>query len=54
MNPDSCGVFCYEASALGDLDGDGTTSNFSQIGRINVGTWELKKDTQIFIHDELE
>jgi type IV pilus assembly protein PilA len=53
-NPNPCGADCYEAAATGDLDGDGTTSNFSQVGRINTATQELKKDTQIHIDDEFE
>ncbi|MDI3284743.1 hypothetical protein [Polyangium sp. 15x6] len=42
----------FEVSAEGDLDGDGKTSLFTMIGKIQKGTVVLS--TQMFISDELE
>jgi hypothetical protein len=42
----------FEASAEGDLDGDGKTSLFTRTGKIVKG--EVKLDPEIFIADELE
>jgi type IV pilus assembly protein PilA len=52
-NPAVCNAApCYETLAFGDLDGDGTKSQFSQTGKVANG--ELKKATQVFILDEYE
>ncbi|MBM4375720.1 MAG: type II secretion system protein [Deltaproteobacteria bacterium] len=51
-NPAKCAANCYEAQAVGDLDGDTVTAQFSQTGIITNG--ELKKATQIHIKDEYE
>ncbi len=42
----------FEASAEGDLDGDGKTSLFTRTGKIVNG--RLRIDTQIFVSDEFE
>jgi len=42
----------FEVSAEGDLNGDGKTSLFTQVGRIENG--HIKLDPTIFISDELE
>jgi len=42
----------FEASAVGDLDGDGTTSGFARGGTITDG--ELALATQIYIDQEFE
>ncbi len=47
-NPD-----CYEAGALGDLDGDGTYSHFSITGSITPSR-ELKVATQLYLENETE
>ena len=44
----------FEASAEGDLDGDGVTSLFTMTGRVDPKTGELTVDTQVFIDAELE
>jgi len=51
-NPAKCAANCYETQAVGDLDGDTLTAQFSQTGIITNG--ELKKATQIHIKDEYE
>jgi type IV pilus assembly protein PilA len=52
-NPASCNQApCYEALALGDLNGNGLPSQFSQTGKVTNG--ELKKATQLYIADEYE
>ncbi len=52
-NPASCNAApCYEALALGDLNGNGIPSQFSQTGKVANG--ELKKATQLYIADEYE
>lgn len=44
----------YEVWAVGDLDGDGVTSLFTVTGTIDPATGNIKRSTQIFIHNELE
>ncbi|WP_437330930.1 type IV pilin protein [Sorangium sp. So ce381] len=46
------GLLGFEASAVGDLDGDGTTSGFARGGTITNG--ELALATQIYIDQEFE
>lgn len=43
----------FEAWAMGDIDGDGVTSLFTVTGTIDA-SGNLKRGTQIFIHNELE
>ena len=49
-----CEKDCYEASARGDLDGDGATSLFARTGQINTTTFQLRASTQIYIFEEYE
>lgn len=42
----------FEASAEGDLDGDGKTSLFTMTGKIEKG--ELRLDPELFVADEME
>lgn len=42
----------FEASAQGDLDGDGSLSTFARAGKIEGKTINLA--TQLYIHDDLE
>jgi type IV pilus assembly protein PilA len=55
-NPAKCDTSgdtgCYEAIALGDLDGDATVGEFSQTGKITNG--ELKKASQLHVANEYE
>lgn len=44
----------FEASAEGDLDGDGITSLFTLTGKVDPQTRSVKMSTQIFIADEHE
>jgi hypothetical protein len=44
----------FEISAEGDLDGDGVTSLFCQIGKVDPTTQVIKLGTQLFIADEFE
>jgi len=53
-NPAKCTKDCYEAAAVGDLDGDGATSIFALTGEINTKTGKLKKATQVYIENEFE
>lgn len=45
---------CYMAGAIGDLDGDTSTSAFGTRGIVNTTTKKLKRDTQIQIINEFE
>jgi type IV pilus assembly protein PilA len=45
---------CYEAAAVGDLDGDGTKSGFARTGTVNATTGQLKASTQVHIDNEFE
>jgi type IV pilus assembly protein PilA len=53
-NPGSCSSDCYEAGALGDLDGDGNLARFARTGQINTSTGELKAQTQIYTEADAE
>ncbi len=43
---------CYEAIAIGDLNGNNVFSQFSQTGKVANG--ELKKATQLYVQNEYE
>jgi type IV pilus assembly protein PilA len=45
---------CYQAAAVGNLDGDMDTSAFGTRGIINTTTKKLKRDTQVEIINEFE
>lgn len=47
-NPAVCGSNCFEAGALGDLDGDGDTSRFAYTGHLNTSTGQIKTSTQVY------
>lgn len=49
-----CETNCYEASATGDLDGDGSNSIFARTGQINTTTFQLRASTQVYIFEEYE
>jgi type IV pilus assembly protein PilA len=53
-NPAKCSSECYEAGAVGDLDGDGAFARFARTGQINTANRQLKAATQIFIENEFE
>jgi type IV pilus assembly protein PilA len=54
-NTDSpCAADCYEAAAVGDLDGDTVKSFFARTGQINTTTKELKASTQLYVEEEFE
>ena len=53
-NKAKCTKDCYEAAAVGDLDGDTTYSTFAITGNINTKTGKLKKSTQVYIENEFE
>ena len=53
-NPAKCTKDCYEAAAVGDLDGDGATAIFALTGQINTKTGKLKKSTQVYIENEFD
>jgi type IV pilus assembly protein PilA len=53
-NPAPCVADCYEAGAVGDLDGDGSTSLFAKTGQINTTTHQLKAATQVYAENEFE
>jgi type IV pilus assembly protein PilA len=45
---------CYQAAAVGDLDGDANLSAFGTRGLVNTTTKKLKRDTQVEIINEFE
>lgn len=49
--PDPAGMG-FEAAAQGDTDGDGSSSTFARVGKLE--TDRLRLATQVFIHDEFE
>ena len=53
-NPAKCSAECYEAGAVGDLDGDGNFSRFARTGHINTANRQLKASTQVFVENEFE
>jgi type IV pilus assembly protein PilA len=53
-NPAVCAADCYEAGAVGDLDGDGQTALFAKTGQINTTTHQLKAATQVYAENEFE
>jgi hypothetical protein len=38
------GPDAFEATAVGDLDGDGVTSRFCMSGRVDPETWEMRRN----------
>ena len=48
------GNTCYEAGALGDLNGNGVNSRVARTGHVNVATGTLKASTQIYVENESE
>jgi type IV pilus assembly protein PilA len=57
LNPGKCptGENCYEAGAMGDLNGDGVVfSRYARTGHINAATGELRVATQIYVENEEE
>jgi type IV pilus assembly protein PilA len=44
----------FEASALGDIDGDTVTSAFARVGEINGDGATVRLSTQIFVNEEFE
>jgi type IV pilus assembly protein PilA len=53
-NPAKCTAECYEAGAVGDLDGDGAFSRFARTGHINTTNRQLKASTQVYVENEFE
>jgi type IV pilus assembly protein PilA len=54
-SPTACGAGCYEAGALGDLDGDTTTfSRIARTGKINPATGGLLASTYVYIEVEAD
>lgn len=52
-SPFACRSNCFEAAAVGDLDGDGVVSRFARTGQIDTsGT--LTASTQLYIENEFE
>jgi type IV pilus assembly protein PilA len=57
FNPGKCptGENCYEAGAMGDLNGDGAVfSRYARTGHVNATTGELRVTTQIYVENEEE
>jgi type IV pilus assembly protein PilA len=48
------GATSFEASAVGDLDGDTTKSYFARTGDVNTTTKTVKTSTTIFVNEEFE
>ena len=49
-----CTGNCYEAGALGDIDGDSVFSRFARTGHINPSTRELRASTTVHVENEYE
>ncbi len=49
-----CKANCFEAGALGDLNGNSVFSRFAITGQLNLKTGALKKQTQIYTESEYE
>jgi type IV pilus assembly protein PilA len=45
----------FEASAQGDLNGDGTTfGQFARTGEVNTSTGQIRLSTQVYVNNEFE
>lgn len=53
-NAGNCTPPCFEAGAVGDLDGDLDLSRFSITGNVNTATGKLKTATQVYEEQALE
>ena len=53
-NPAGCTAPCFEAGAVGDLDGDSDPSRFSITGQVNTSSGKLRTATQVYEEDALE
>lgn len=53
-NAANCTPPCFEAGAVGDLDGDGDFSRFSITGNVNTATGKLRTATQVYEEQALE
>jgi len=55
-NPAACNIAgeCFEALAWGDLDGDGSKSQFALAGSVNTTTGQLRTATQVYVEEEFE
>jgi len=53
-NPAACNADCYEAGALGDLNGNGVPSQIARTGTVNTVTGELREATYIYVENESE
>ena len=54
-NPAKGGVNGFEASAQGDLDGDGSVlSQFARTGQINTGTGTIRLASQVYVANEFD
>ena len=52
--PLACASDCYEAGAMGDLNGNGIPSRFARTGQVNSTTGSLKASTNIYVDNESE
>jgi type IV pilus assembly protein PilA len=55
-SPSACTVAnaCYEAGAVGDVDGDGLKSRIARTGFVNPATKELRASTHLYLEHEQE
>jgi type IV pilus assembly protein PilA len=54
-NPAAPSAAGFEASAQGDLNGDGTAfSEFARTGEVNLGTGTIRLATQVYVANEFE
>jgi len=53
-NPAVCAANCFEAGAVGDLDGDNVPALFALTGHVNVVTKKLKLSSSIYVEQQDE
>lgn len=53
-NPDNSDAMGFEASAIGDLDGDGVVSKFALTGHVSVQTGDVSISPSVYVENEGE
>lgn len=53
-SPIVCNGECFEAGAMGDLNGNGTPGRYARTGYVNTATGALKMSSFVYVDDEAE